>query len=75
VEIDVHIPKDELNRLESNTNVEIENIFPIDVDGERIQVDPEKMEVECFSRTLDICLRRIFMYMKTTCHDSDGNLM
>lgn len=76
VEIDVHIPKDELNRLKSNENFEIEDIFPMDVDGgDCMQVDPEKVEAECLSRTLDICLKRIFMYLKTTCHDTDGSLL
>lgn len=76
VEIDVHIPKDELNRLKLNENFEIEDIFPMDVDGEDcMQVDKEKVEAECLSRTLDICLRRIFMYMKTTCYDANGGLL
>ncbi|XP_022170492.1 RNA polymerase I-specific transcription initiation factor RRN3-like isoform X1 [Myzus persicae] len=75
VEIDVHIPKEELNRLESNVNVGIEDIFPMDVDGECMQVDPDKLEAESFSHTLDVCLRRIFMYTNSTCHDPDGGLL
>lgn len=73
--IDVHIPKNELERLESNVNIEIEDIFPMDVDGESVQVDSDKLDAENFSRTLDICLKRLFLYMKITCHDPDGNLM
>lgn len=54
----------------------MEDIFPMDVDGECLQADPEKLEAECFSHTLDICLRRIFMYIKSTCHDpDDGKLL
>jgi len=75
VEIDVHIPKDELDRLQSSVNVGIEDIFPMDVDGECMQVDPDKVEAESFSRTLDICLLRLFLYLKTTCHDSDNGLL
>ncbi|XP_027843438.1 RNA polymerase I-specific transcription initiation factor RRN3-like isoform X1 [Aphis gossypii] len=75
VEIDVHIPREELDRLGSNVNVEIEDIFPMDVDGEYMQVDPDKLEAESFSHTLDICLKRLFMYMKTTCHDLNGDLL
>lgn len=75
VEIDVHIPKEELNRLESSVNVGIEDIFPMDVDGECMQVDPDKLEAESFSHTLDVCLRRIFMYTNSTCHDPDGGLL
>lgn len=47
----------------------------MDVDGECMQVDPDKLEAESFSHTLDVCLRRLFMYMKTTCHDPDGGLL
>lgn len=75
VEIDVHISREELDRLRSNTNFEVEDIFPMDVDGESILPDPEKIEAEGFSRTLDICLRRIFTYMKETCYDSNGSLL
>jgi RNA polymerase I-specific transcription initiation factor RRN3 len=75
VEIDVHIPKDELDRLQSSVNVGIEDIFPMDVDGECMQVDPDKVEAESFSRTLDICMLRLFLYLKTTCHDSDNGLL
>lgn len=70
VEIDVHIPKDELDRLESSENVEIEDIFLMDIDCENVQV-----EAECFSRTLDICLKNLFLYMKQICYDADGNLL
>lgn len=57
-------------------NVEIEDIFSMDVDGEHIPIDPEKVEAEYFSRTLDVCLRRIFIYMKTTCYNpKDDSLM
>jgi len=76
VEIDVHIPKDALDRLESNINNEIEDIFPMDVDdGGCMKVCPSKIEEENFSDTLDICLKRIFTYMKTTCHSPDGILL
>lgn len=75
VEIDAHIPREELDRLESNGNVGIEDIFPMDVDGECMQVDPDKLEAESYSHTLDVCLRRLFMYMNTTCHDPDGSLL
>jgi len=75
VEIDVHIPREELDRLESNVNVGVEDIFPMDVDGECMQVDPDKLEAESFSHTLDVCLRRLFVYMNTTCHDPDGGLL
>lgn len=75
VEIDVHIPKDELDRLQSSVNVDIEDIFPMDVDGECMQVDPDKLDAESFSRTLDICMLRMFMFMKNTCHDSGGSLL
>lgn len=61
--------------MESNENAETEDIFPMDVDIECMQLVPDKSEAECFSHTLDICLRRIFIYMKTTCHDTDGNLL
>jgi len=47
----------------------------MDVDGECMQVDPEKLEAESFSHTLDVCLRRLYLYMKTTCHDPDGGLL
>lgn len=73
VEIDVHISKEELHRLESNVNEEIEEIFSMDIDGECMEVD--KVETECFSHTLDICLGKIFVHMKTFCHNADGNLL
>lgn len=73
VEIDVHIPSDELKRLESQFHVEMEDIFPMDVDAECMQDNSNKEE--CFSHTLDVCLRRIFVYLKTSCHDSNGILM
>jgi len=47
----------------------------MDVDGEYMQVDPDKLEAESFSHTLDVCLKRLFMYMKTTCHDLNGDLL
>jgi len=47
----------------------------MDVDGESMQVDANKIEAEGFSRTLDICLKRLFLYLKVTCHDPDGNLL
>lgn len=79
VEIDVHISKTELDRLKSNENVEIEDIFCMDIDGEYMQVEPDKAkteeETECFLHTLDICLKRIFTYLKTKCHDTEGNLL
>lgn len=75
VEIDAHLPKDELDRLECSVDVEIDDIFSMDVDGDCTKVDSVKSEAACFSHTLDICLRKIFMYMKTTCYDDDGNLM
>jgi len=56
--------------------MEIEDIFPMDVDeGECMKVCPKKIEEENFSDTLDICLKRIFIYMKTTCHNPDGSLL
>lgn len=76
VEIDVHIPKEELESLRSNMNLEIEEIFLMDVDGEStMQPNSEEVEAKGFSRTLDICLRKIFMYMKETCYDSNGRLL
>lgn len=75
IDIDVHIPKDELDKLEANENIEIEDIFSMDIDGESMQINSNKREIECFSHTLDICLIRIFMYIKNICHDSDGNLL
>lgn len=47
----------------------------MDVDGECMQVNPDKVEAESLSHTLDICLLRLFTHMKTTCHSSDGNLL
>lgn len=48
----------------------------MDIDGgECMQVDPDKIEAECFSHSLDICLRRMFVYLKTTCYDTDGSLL
>lgn len=47
----------------------------MDVDGECMEVDPDKVDAEYFSRTLDICLKRMFLYMKTTCYDVDDNLL
>lgn len=44
-------------------------------DGGCIRVDPNKAEEENFSNTLDICLKRIFIYMKTVCHNSNGSLL
>lgn len=76
VEIDVHIPKYELDRLETNINFDIEDIFSMDVDdGVCIKVGPNKPEEENFSNTLDICLKRIFIYMKTVCHNPNGSLL
>jgi len=75
VDIDVHIPKNELDRLKSNVNIEVEDIFPMDVDGECMQVDPDKIDAESYSRILDVCLKKLFLYMKITCHDPDGNLL
>jgi len=75
VKIDVHIPRNELDRLKSSVNVEIEDIFPVDVDVECMQVDPDKLDAESFSHTLDVCLRRLFIYMNTTCHDHDSGLL
>lgn len=40
-----------------------------------MEVDPDKSEEEYFSHILDICLGKIFVYMNTFCHDSDGNLL
>lgn len=74
-EIDVHIPKDELHRLESNVNVEVEDIFSMDIEYDNTQVDADKVEAECFSGTLDVCLKEIFIYLKTTCHNADGTLL
>lgn len=55
--------------------MEIEDIFPMDVDGDCMKVDPDKICAENYSRTLDICLKEIYNYMKTTCYDSDGRLL
>jgi len=49
--------------------MEVEDIFPMDVD------EGGCMKVENFSDTLDVCLKRIFIYMKTTCHNPDGSLL
>lgn len=46
----------------------------MDVDGECMQVDPDKIE-ESLSHTLDICLLKLFTHLKTTCHGTDGNLL
>lgn len=75
IEIDVHIPKDELHRLQSNVNVEVENIFSLDIDYNNTKINAGKVEVECFSATLDVCLKEIFIYLKTTCHNADGTLL
>lgn len=76
MEIDVHIPKEELIKLELNIDTEIEDIFPMDVDsGGCMKVGPDKDEQESFSDTLDICLERIFIYLKNTCHNPDGSLL
>ncbi|VVC30424.1 Hypothetical protein CINCED_3A002920 [Cinara cedri] len=76
VEIDVHIPNEELDRLKSNANVEIEDIFPMDVDDENcMKVDPDKLNAENYSRTLDICLKVLYNYIKTTCFDTEGSLL
>lgn len=75
VEVDVHISKEELDKLQAIGNHEIEDIFPMEVDGECVQVDPNKVESESFLHTLDICLLRIFSYLKTTCHNPDGGLL
>jgi len=62
--------------LESNINIEIEDIFPMDIDeGGCVKVCPKEIEEGNFSDTLDICLKRIFTYMKTTCHNADGRLL
>ncbi|VVC30426.1 RNA polymerase I specific transcription initiation factor RRN3 [Cinara cedri] len=74
VEIDVHISKDELDRLESNVNIETDNIFSMDID-DNIQGKPNKTETQCFSHTIDICLLRLFVYMKTTCHNIVDSLV
>lgn len=47
----------------------------MDVDGECTQINPDKVETESLSYTLDICMLRLFTHMKTTCHGSDGNLL
>lgn len=76
MEIDVHISKDELDRLESNINIEFEDIFPMDLnDGGHMESGPNKAIEEQFSDTLDICLKKIFIYMKNTCHKADGSLL
>lgn len=75
VEIDVHISKDELYKLESNLKVEIDNIFSMDVDEDNIHGNINKTKPECFSHTLDICLLRIFAFMKTTCHNIDDSIL
>ncbi|XP_050531898.1 RNA polymerase I-specific transcription initiation factor RRN3-like isoform X2 [Daktulosphaira vitifoliae] len=76
VEIDVHIPKEELERLGSCSSNEIEeNIFAMDVDGDCISASPEIQESESFVCTLDMCLKRIFDYIKTFCYDKEGVLL
>jgi len=75
VEIDVHISKEELDRLGSCVNIEPEDIFPMEIDCGSIQINPSKVEAENLSRTLDICLKKIFEFMKTTCYDAEGFLM
>lgn len=47
----------------------------MDVDGECMQADANKVEGDNFSLVLDICLKRIFVYLKTSCHDPDGTLL
>lgn len=73
MEIDVHISKDELCELKTNKNVEIEDIFSMDVDEDCTQVGSNK--VESFPYILDICLKRLFTFMKTTCHNADNVLL
>lgn len=75
MEIDVHIPKDELDKLESNENIEFEDMFSMDIDVDNVQVDTNIKEVECYSHTLDICLIQMFIYLKNICHDADGNIL
>lgn len=45
----------------------------MDVDGECMQTNSNK--VECFSHTLDICIKRVFIFLKSACHDSNDDLM
>lgn len=61
--------------MESNKNIEFEDMFLMEIDGDSIQIDTDAKEVECFSHTLDICLIRIFVYLKSICYDTDGHLM
>lgn len=75
MDVDVHISKEELDKLLVDGNHEIEDIFPMEVDAECIQADSNKLESESFSRTLDICLLRIFSYLNTTCYNPDGSLL
>lgn len=80
MEIDVHISNDELCRLASVVNPEIDNILPMDIDEDNIQSNINTTiskinKAECYSHILDICLLRIFTYMKTTCHNTDDNLL
>lgn len=75
MDVDVHISKEELDKLQVDGNHEIEDIFPMEVDGECAQANSNKVESENFSRTLDICLLRVFSFLKTTCHSPDGSLL
>lgn len=75
VEIDVHISKDELYKLESNVKVKTDDIFSMDVDEDNMHGNINNTNAECFSHTLDICLLRIFAFMKTMCHNIDDSLL
>lgn len=76
VEIDAHIPREELDRLRNHrTSAEPEDIFAMDIDGDNVETNPDRLESEYFSRSLDICILRIFKFVKSSCHDKSGVLM
>ncbi|XP_050436123.1 RNA polymerase I-specific transcription initiation factor RRN3-like isoform X2 [Adelges cooleyi] len=75
VEIDAHIPKEELDRLKNCLTVETEDIFEMDIDEASMQADPVKREAECLLRTLDLSILRIFEFFNLSCHDKDGILI
>lgn len=61
--------------LGSSVNFEPEDMFSMEIDCSSIQVDPTKFVAENLSHTLDICHKKLFEFIKATCHDADGNLM
>ncbi|XP_050436461.1 RNA polymerase I-specific transcription initiation factor RRN3-like [Adelges cooleyi] len=75
VEIDAHVPREELDRLRNRTSPEPEDIFAMDIDGDDVETNPDRLESEYFSRSLDICMLRIFKFLKSSCHDKSGVLI